>query len=301
MTTATTTADVGAAAGFLWRHGRLVERRRFAHRFDRPDPDGVAAAVLAYRNADGGFGQAFEPDCRTPHSQPQATRLALGALAAVGRLDRGVAAGAAAWVQTVLAADGGVPFCLPTVEGYPRAPWWDPGGDPPPANVTPTGGLVAQLRGAGVDAPWLDRAEAWCFAELDRVVAAGEAPSQYHVDDLAELCEGAADRAGAERAVEVLRELLAAGRVIPLTPGSGGAPDTHTPLDVAPTPDHPLRTAFPDGTIELFLDRLEAAQEDDGGWPIDWPAPGPTAVSEWRGMKTVGALEVLTAYGRLPR
>ena len=59
MTTATTTVAVDAAADFLWRHGRLLERRRFTHRFDRPDPDGVAAAVLAYRNPDGGFGQAL--------------------------------------------------------------------------------------------------------------------------------------------------------------------------------------------------------------------------------------------------
>ena len=301
MTTARTTVAVDAAADFLWRHGRLLERRRFTHRFERPDPDGVAAAVLAYRNPDGGFGQALEPDCRTPHSQPQATRLALGALADVARLDRTVADGAAAWVQTILAAEGGVPFCLPTVEGYPRAPWWDPGGDPAPASVTPTGGLVGRLRGAGVEAPWLDRAEAWCFAELDRVVAAGGAPSQYHVHDLAELCEGAADRAVAARAAGVLRELLAAGRVIPLAPGAGDSPDTHTPLDLAPTPDHPLRAAFPDGTIDVFLDRLAAEQQEDGGWPIDWPAPGATAVSEWRGVRTLAALEVLTAYGRLPR
>ena len=130
------------------------------------------------------------------------------------------------------------------------------------------------------------------------MVAAGGAPSQYHVHDLAELCEGAADRAVAARAAGVLRELLAAGRVIPLAPGAGDSPDTHTPLDLASTPDHPLRAVL-DGTIEVFLDRLAAEQQEDGGWPIDWPAPGLTAVSEWRGVRTLAALEVLTAYGRL--
>ena len=173
MTVSTMSVDVDRASEFLLRHARLLERRRFAHRVDRPDPGGVAAAVLAYRNPDGGFGQALEPDCRTPHSQPQATRLALGALADVGRLDPEVAEGAAAWAATVLAPEGGLPFCLPTVVGYPRAPWWEPGGDPPPAGITPTGGLVGRLREAGVAAAWRDRAEAWCFAELDRTVAAG--------------------------------------------------------------------------------------------------------------------------------
>jgi hypothetical protein len=102
MTMSTISVDVDRAAEFLWRHARLLERRRFAHRFDRPDADGVAAAVLAYRNPDGGFGQVLEPDCRTPHSQPQATRLALGALADVGRLDPKVAEGAAAWAAVRL-------------------------------------------------------------------------------------------------------------------------------------------------------------------------------------------------------
>ena len=295
----TTCIDVDEATEFLWRHARLLERRRFAHRFDRPDPDGVASAVLAYRNPDGGFGQAMEPDCRTPHSQPQATRLALGALADVGRLDREVAEQAAAWAAGIVTAEGGLPFCLPTVIGYPRAPWWDPGGDPPPANVTPTGGLVGRLRQAEAAAPWLDRAEAWCFAELDRVVAAGEAPSQYHVADLAELCAHAADRTAADRALGVLREQLAAGRVIPLTPGVAPGPDTHTPLDIAPRPDHPLRPAFTDDVVAAFLDQLVADQQPDGGWAIDWPAPGETAVWEWRGVRTLGALEVLDAYGRL--
>ena len=152
---------------------------------------------------------------------------------------------------------------------------------------------------AEVAAPWLDRAEAWCFDELDRVLAAGEAPSQYHVDDLAERCAFAVDRAAAGRALGILREQLAAGRVVPLVPGEGSGPDTHTPLDIAPRPDHPLRPAFPDGVIEAFLDRLVADQQPDGGWTIDWPAPGETAVWEWRGVRTLGALEVLDAYGRL--
>ena len=288
------------AVEFVRRHGRLLERRRLAHEFEQPDPDGVAAAVLAYRNPDGGFGQALEPDCRTPHSQPQATRLALEALAAVDRLATPVAESAADWLGSIMTADGALPFCLPTVDGYPRAPWWDPGGDPPPGALTPTGGCVAALRAAGVRAAWLDDAEAWCWAELDRVTATGEALSQYHVTDLAALCAQAADRPAADKALDRVRELLAAGAVIPLTPGEAPGPDTHTPIDLAARPDHPLRTAFTDSTIDAFLDHLEASQQPDGGWPVDWPAPGETAVWEWRGIRTLEALEALRAYGRRP-
>ena len=54
-----------------------------------------------------------------------------------------------------------------------------------------------------------------------------------------------------------------------------------------------------DAIIEAFLDRLIAAQQEDGGWPIDWPAPGTTAIHEWRAIRTLEALGTLSAYGRL--
>jgi hypothetical protein len=56
---------------FLWTRARLLERRIFEHRFRDGSAEAVERAVDAYRNADGGFGQALEPDCRTPHSQPE--------------------------------------------------------------------------------------------------------------------------------------------------------------------------------------------------------------------------------------
>lgn len=84
------------------------------------------------------------------------------------------------------------------------------------------------------------------------------------------------------------------GSSVPSTPTA-----TRTPLQFAPFPAHPLRRYFPDATIEGFLDRLTASQPDDGGWPIDWPAPGATASSEWRAIRTLEALQTLSAYGRL--
>jgi hypothetical protein len=70
-------------------------------------------------------------------------------------------------------------------------------------------------------------------------------------------------------------------------------------LHFATTPEHPLRRFFGDAVIEGFLDRLQAEQQQDGGWMIDWPAPGATAVNEWRAIRTLEALDTLRAYGRL--
>jgi len=291
--------DFDRAAEFIWRHARLLDRRRFAHTFDSHDPDGVAAAVLAYRNPDGGFGNALEPDCRTPHSQPQATKIGLEVLAEVDRLDEEVAQAAAAWLSTIADTDGGVPFCLPTVAGFPRAPWWEPEGDPPRPNINPTAALVGRLRHAGLGDAWLDRAELWCFDEFERRFDAGDVPSQYDVPCLAELCAHGLDRERAHRGLDRLRDLLRSGAIIPLDPADRGGEDTHTPLQMAPRPDHPLWASFTDDVIDGFLDRLETDQQEDGGWSITWPAPGETAILEWRGERTFDALRTLHAYGRL--
>ena len=70
-------ASFERAADFLWSYGRVLERRRFVGQFSEdaiaagiPLPgapqaapaDGVLAALHAYRNHDGGFGHALEPD-----------------------------------------------------------------------------------------------------------------------------------------------------------------------------------------------------------------------------------------------
>jgi len=150
--------DVDRAASFIWRHGRLLERRRFAHGFVSRDAGAVAAAVRAYRNDDGGFGNALEPDCPTPYSQPEATRIGLRLLAGVGRLDEHVAEPAAARAASVLTSEGAVPLCLPGVIGYPASRVVKARRSPRRGRHS-NGGIVAVLREADVDAPWLLRAE----------------------------------------------------------------------------------------------------------------------------------------------
>jgi hypothetical protein len=73
-------ADLARAVEFLWRHARVLERRVFACRFLGEDPRQVVDAVRAYRNADGGFGQALEPDLRGCESQPVHVDFALSTL-----------------------------------------------------------------------------------------------------------------------------------------------------------------------------------------------------------------------------
>jgi hypothetical protein len=66
--------DLDSAYSFIWSHGRLLERRQLQHGFFGGTAESVAEAIGAYQNPGGGSGEALEPDCRTPHSQPEATR-----------------------------------------------------------------------------------------------------------------------------------------------------------------------------------------------------------------------------------
>ena len=141
-----------AAEQFIWESARLLERRLFDFYFVDGDPERVEAVIFAYRNADGGFGHALEPDCRSPHSQPEAMRLALQVLDDVHRLSTTTARECADWLDSIAHDSGALPFCLPTIEGYPKAPWWTYTGN---ADINPTGRLVGLLRSYVPDHPWV--------------------------------------------------------------------------------------------------------------------------------------------------
>src|SRR5918996_4620435 len=99
--------DLPAASQFIAATARVLDRRRFERHFDGGDPGRVRDAVAAYRNADGGFGHALEPDGRTPHSQPAAVALALQTLHEADAWDERLLAGACDWLARAKTAAGG--------------------------------------------------------------------------------------------------------------------------------------------------------------------------------------------------
>ena len=103
-----TTSPIDAAAQFLAAHARILDRRRFARLFEGGAATPVRDAVAAYRNDDGGFGHALEPDGRTPGSQPAAVRMALLTLHEADAWDDDLASGALGWLEANAPAAGGV-------------------------------------------------------------------------------------------------------------------------------------------------------------------------------------------------
>jgi hypothetical protein len=275
---------------FIWSNARLLERRLFAYHFQGGSRQAVLAALRAYQNQDGGFGQALEPDIRCPDSQPVPVQHALEILDAVG-LDAEIVRGACDFLTTITTAEGGVPFALPTARKYPHAPWWS-ADDDPPASLNPTAAIVGLLHKLGVEHPWLKPATEYCWERI-----AALQPSEMHeMGVVITFLRYIPDRRRAERELERLgQQLLGSGLVADVT-----ATDyVRKPLDWAPTPDHPLRPLFDEATIQANLDVLIAGQQDDGGWPITWPPLSPGCELEWRGWVTLAALQTLRANGRL--
>src|SRR4051812_12390548 len=86
--------SVETARDFVGRNARVVDRRLLETVLDGASPDGLRRAVDAYRNADGGYGHALEPDKRAPASQPLdvSTAFETFALAGVEARDEALAA-----------------------------------------------------------------------------------------------------------------------------------------------------------------------------------------------------------------
>lgn len=281
------------ARDFIWRNARLLDRHRFTRLFLNGPVEPVLTALRAYQNPDGGFGNALEPDKRCPDSQPIDQEVALRILDEVGFSSptaNDLASRVCDYLVTITRPEGGIPFVLPTVRPYPRAPWWDTDDDPPAA-INPTASIAGLLHRSRNRHPWLDRATEYCW---QRIVESST--SEMH--DLAAITtflEYHPDRARAEAAfVNVGERIL---RVVAFDPDAEGY--VWGPLDAAPTPRSLCRRLFTDDLVAAHLDALTARQQPDGGWPISWPAPSPTAEWEWRGTMTIAALKTLRAYGRI--
>jgi len=61
-------SDFDAVSAFIAANARVIDRRRFGRMFGDGDAQRVRDAVAAYRNHDGGFGDALEPGLRDPAS-----------------------------------------------------------------------------------------------------------------------------------------------------------------------------------------------------------------------------------------
>src|SRR4051795_11577861 len=90
--------DIEAAERFVQANARIIDRRRLDVLLHGGSTAPVLDGLRAYRNTDGGFGHALEPDVRGREGEPASTLRALETLTEIDVADDPMVADAAAWV-----------------------------------------------------------------------------------------------------------------------------------------------------------------------------------------------------------
>ncbi|MEU0056626.1 hypothetical protein [Streptomyces sp. NPDC006334] len=295
-------SPLSRAEHFVWLTARVLEQRLFAYHFLHGGADPVETALDAYRNEDGGYGHALEPDLRGPVSQPLHTARALRVLDRLGRCDGRRVEHVCRYLTAVSTPDGALPAVHPSQRGYPAAPFV-PIVDDPPSALLATGPVVGLLHRNEVWHAWLFRATDFCWHAVDSL----ETSHPYEIEAAVAFLDSAPDRPRAEASADRLGRLVRERRLAVLDPdradaypvAPGYAPgEHHFPHDYARTPGSLARAWFTDDEMARSLDFLAGDQREDGGWPIRWRAWAPGSALEARPMVTIDALHTLRAHGR---
>jgi hypothetical protein len=276
-------ASLARAREFVYRSARVLERRLFARLFEDSEPQGVVKALLAYTNADGGFGHGLEPDKLAPESQPLDVQFALQALHDAGAREAEIGRAVCPFLESVADESGLVPIVLPSVLRYPRANHWAQ--IQVSADLNPAIAIAGYLHELAVQHPWLERVTNTIIERMDRDLL-DDAHTIHAAVVFAEHAPGG------HEIVPRLREALPRAKWFLEDPQaeSYGLPTTKFP-----------REWFDEETYDAHLDRLESEQQEDGGWPITWEPPGPASACAWRAIWTIDALQTLDRNGRLER
>jgi hypothetical protein len=285
--------DLPAARAFMAGHARLLDRRRFQLLLDEGDSGAALAALDGYRNPDGGYGWGLEPDLRASENQLGAALHAFEVFEDILPVTARQAVELCDWLSSVALPDGGVPFALPVADAAASAPFWAQA-DSTTSSLQITAYVAAAAHRVAANDPavaehrWLARATEYCLAAIRAI---GEAPHALELTAALQFLDAAYDTNPEAALIERLGKFIPGSGLLHVEGGT--AEETIRPLDIAPTPERPVRTLFSSEATEAELQRLAEQQQDDGGWRVDFRSYSPAAALEWRGYATVRAVSIL--------
>ena len=272
--------NLKAARDFVYTNGVLWERALFAHRFQGADVEPLHRCWRAYKNTDGGWGNALEHDVRCPASHPLALEFLLSVMAQHGVPAGDLFDGTAAWLEAQRQPDGSLRN-PPDVLDYPHGPWWDESG-----GQTHPDSIVGNLERLDLCTDSLRRTTAaWVDQNLtvDKICANDWLFMAYHAYDYFSTSSPLSDHAA--------RRQAAIDKVVRCAEQSG--PERYYEIFYfAPTPDSPVAQALPPALLRRMLDHVESAQDADGGWRDEH------GLAQWRPYVTIMVLAGLRAHGR---
>jgi hypothetical protein len=112
------------AREFVFRYGRLLDRKRFSFHFEDGNVRDVISILSCYQNADGGFGNGLEPDILCPDSSPICAEEALHVMSDCNQFDSNIIGNLTNWIIKAQKMDGTLDHPVDKIRKYPHGEWW---------------------------------------------------------------------------------------------------------------------------------------------------------------------------------
>ena len=249
-------ASVEKARGYIHAHGNLWERALWEYLFANGSPERVHACLMPYKNPDGGWGHGLEHDIKAPLSNPLMLEFLLAVMRDTSLPPGSILEGTPAWLDSIQGEDGS----LANPQGlgeYPRAQWWEEGQTAPDSI---TGNLIKY---GLCPEPVREKTRTWVQGNLSLedirknnwlFMAYHSFDYFFNEDDFPEV--EIYREATLENIYHTAREHEKKGETHKLFPF----------FQFAAGPDSIVARNAPSGLVERFLDILQEAQREDGGW-----------------------------------
>lgn len=115
------------ARNFIYKNARPLDIARWKYLFENGCREDVLLALAVYRNEDGGFGDALEPDCWNPNSSPLQTWAATEIIKEIKLDDKqhSVIQGILTYLSSGKDFNGHIwANTILSNNAYPHAEWW---------------------------------------------------------------------------------------------------------------------------------------------------------------------------------
>ena len=291
-----------SARRFIETTARPLEIARFHFHFDASSADAVLAALAAYRNADGGFGHALEPDLRAGESSALCSSVAFQTLRAVKAPSQNdlISAGLAYFLKTLNRETWHWRMIPESAAQSPHAPWWDQTDREEPFSLNPT----AEILGYLYDHQPLVPGD--LLSNLtERVLACLSDSKPLGMHEL--LC--CLRLLNTRVLPDVLSDSICRALISSIQNEVARDPAQWEkynlrPLQVVDDTDSPFLPGLEEA-VEDNLDYEIASQNSDGSWTPTWswgdtyPDVWAKAQTEWAGCLTLDKLLTLKKFGRI--
>jgi hypothetical protein len=298
------------ARNFLKSKARRLDLAQFEQCFEGGLAKQVVSAIVSYQNEDGGFGQALEPDLRSPSSSAEASGIGLSMLKEIGvPSEHPMVQNAVQYLLATFNQGTSTWRVAPQdVNEYPHAPWWhDEGGSLARTfdgyRIIPRAKIVGLLHHYAdlVPEEFLSSITEQTVSDIETIDPFGSGGG----DDLVYALSLVEEETLAEefRARVLTRLCAVVPEVVSQDPAEWGA-YCISPLKIVTTPQSPVADLIWDA-IQEHLDYQIDHQTPEGAWDPVWswgefyPQVWQGAKVEWQGHLTLETLTTLNAFGRI--